>query len=344
MNENELAYVLPKAFAIRGFLLPKDLLRKLTYITSLAGLVDSLKNTAYSHYVSTIQQVSGITLERAFKQNLIDVEKKLIMHTTREIRDFLFSFFKRHELDNLKVAVKAKILKIPAEEYVDRINFDVEAFLGNRVYFAELIAATDIRGVRKSLAELGYEIDLDYMWSVGKEKPGFIDLLFDKIFYNDLVEGLSKLSERDRGIAEDTFSPRIDRYNVMLLLRSRHMGISLKKAYDFLVLCEECLPPEVLKRISEAENVGTIHKILCETKYSDWFRRVEKISTIAEVEKAFLKLHYERAERLFVGYPFNIGPLIGAILLKEREVNNLIAIAYGIEKGLPPRLVLPEII
>jgi len=335
----DILYAVPKAFALKGRLIDPMFLRRLVHAENLQRMTELMRNTPYHEKLAVIKEPTGIILEKVFRNSLVEDEIKLSRFVEGKRRKFLNALFSRHEIDNLKLFLKALVRGIPRNIFLERINLDVEKHLDKRALFVELLASDSIHEASLILKELGYELDLESL--VKDERAELIDFLLDKNFYINLLEALSLLGKEESGDILHVFSPRIDKYNLMLVLRSSFLGLSLDEIEKLLVKNPKGIP---LKELIEAPSatLEDLAKILRTYGYSEI--PLSKELSPVKLEKELMRIHYNRAETLFLGKTITIKPVVGAMLLKEREVLNLVAIVYGVERRLPPSTILEEII
>ena len=337
------AYVLPKAFSLKASLLSRQKIYELARMNNLEEFVSSLNILeGYKGCFNDIKNLSATSIERKLILKLIETERKFIEWSPREESLFLSVFFRRHEITNMKAMIHGRISGLSLREINRYIIVEVEQVLGHEDIIKRLrsIGKEEITFV---LRELGYPVNLGEVLPRILETGDYylIDAYLNRGFLHILQDNIGKLSEPNRGLCHYVFSVLIDMHNVINILRGKLWQLSTEEILDLIVEPKVgVINYEHLMKMINEKSLSSCINLLKDTQY----HHISKKRKIEDIEKEFRKFYYLRAEELFKGNMFSIGPLLGSIMLREREIKTLIAIAYGIERKLPFEILKEELL
>ena len=176
------------------------------------------------------------------------------------------------------------------------------------------------------------------------------DLYLDGAFYKNLVASFLRLPG---GLgtspeAEDMrliLSVEIDSYNVITVLRAKLWDLAPSAVKSLLVRPFFGVSQRHLFRMLESDSVGDALRVL---EVSGYRRLVPETTTdsdsIARLEDSFGLLVYSRAQKAFTWNAYGVGTTLALIKLKELEVKNLSAVAFGVEQALGSSRILSKLV
>jgi V/A-type H+-transporting ATPase subunit C len=189
--------------------------------------------------------------------------------------------------------------------------------------FVALLSGTPYESLNEGLARYNETHNLFIMES-----------MLDKIFWQDLWLKVLRL----RGLREfrEYIATRVETHNLKIILRAKSDGL-LREDIDPLLIAECTIVDELLSAFDEEELSGML-PLLEGTPYFEPLvsgqHEYERTGSIQAFEEVLDGSVLQRAEDIRKKKPFGPGPLIGFLVLKEREVKNLLAIVRSTEVDL----------
>jgi V/A-type H+-transporting ATPase subunit C len=97
-----------------------------------------------------------------------------------------------------------------------------------------------------------------------------------------------------------------------------------------------------------AENPQQLVEFVRESRYGEELEaaldELEEADSLIEFEYALDRALLEYSDQLSNRYPLSVCPVLAYVLAKEREVDNIRAVARGREAGLPPEEIEDELV
>lgn len=340
-------YSIVRSYALKGMLLDQAFYEDLAGSRSLEELVDKLRPTPYGPAVAELHHpLTSGALERAFTSNLIDVEYSLLRAIPKP--GALEAYFRRHIYRNVKTVLKAKAAERPHEEVSATLNLRAEEHLGIRDLVVKALAE---KGVAEAAAALkGTPMEEEALNAVEfyeREKDLLVfDTSLDRAFYRQLLHSLRKMKRDERKALEPLIAPEVDGYLVIASLRSRLWRLTPAETRRFLLNEGVKLRKKDVEAMAQASTIQEVLAALKETEYEEVLRGLETeppLRAVIDVEKWFRERVLREARKAFLRSVFRLAVVYAFFRLREEEVKNLSAIAFGIERGLPPSEILEEV-
>lgn len=218
------ANILAKVGAERSYLLSKEKFKSLTECKSLEEFASELQNTVYAEDLRKVTPpYSSTKFEKAFHENFIRVNYKILENSPKEVSQFLEIFLLRFENNNIKTILRGVKVKLSYEEILNRIYLDIEDYFKRHDIFEKASEATDIKAVVDIFRDTiyGEPLDLGLKQYEKTESLKFFDIPLDKMFYEHLDELFTKLPENEQQHAYSYMSLEIDSYILLTILRAK---------------------------------------------------------------------------------------------------------------------------
>ncbi|MHC1581532.1 MAG: V-type ATPase subunit [Candidatus Syntropharchaeia archaeon] len=344
MSVSKYAYVNAKVKAIMSDLLGEREIRSLVEAGSAKEMVSILMNTPYREEISSLPaDASLVSIERAFKENLVETYIRVIRSTKDEVRNLLTEILRKFEVENIKRVLRAKISGV-SEEIV---FFPVEKFFGRR--FSKLTEVASIEELIGLLEGTIYRKILEEaLPEYKKEKKAFpLEIALDNQLFISIWKKIEKLSPEDRSYAKNLLGTMIDCANIMTILRCKEEDIEIGELKKYLLPIKFRFDFDTAKDFVMAEDVKTAVLSLP----LPYGKLLSEAVPVFEAEKSLFPLEWVlenhllgKSRKVMSGYPFQIGTVIGFFNIKEVEVKNLCTIAICKENGIPPEEIRRYII
>lgn len=348
MSTPRYASVLAKIGAEKSKLLNDTKIKSLAESKNLAALTSQLRDTTYQTQIARVPlPLTSRKLERAYRENLIDSHVKLIRNSPGKAANFLSVYVLRFEVENIKILIKSINGELSAEEKRTRIYLSAEDFLKRRGMLEDASKALTMKQLQNTIKSSLYSAALSRGLQTYEENgsTAAFDILLDKVFYDQLRETYEALPKKERPHAQFYAATENDAFTLLTILRGKVLG------YDVNWL-RTALPPKYYQLFQDtvdsmlnAADFESALKIAQETHYGKLFAKAPTPEeTLAAAEKAFRKAVYQHAKTATVGEIFNVGAASAFMMLKEAEVNNLIAASAGVEGGVSTERILSQMV
>lgn len=319
----DLTYLICRAHGFETKLLTAEHIRELMAVNSLKELVERLSQTGYGPKLRDAKNIWD--LERIFAEELMDKFHRLLgISPEGVLRDFLKTYFRRYEVQNLIWLIRMKWRKA-SEEEVKSILLPTER-IGD-VKFEPLIKLESLEELFELLENQGYQGIAAF-----GEDISLIECALRKIHYQRLMERLSRIILADRRDIRSLLIPEIDLSNLKLCI------ITLLHNYDEDTVRKLLIknPGGIsLRELLASVKMGDIRKFIesfpnyrafLETVLSgeEWKIDVEQLRVVRKA------LYLKRVER-YISFLYVMKYIIDV----ETEYRNLRSIALSIYHNLP---------
>ena len=344
-------YVGTRASAQRGTLLGKASIEKLAESATLEELLDRLKATPYSDVLSNLAPpFTARTLELSLRRRL-DKTHYDLMEAAGEYR-LIQLYYLRHIAWNLKSVLKSKALGKSYEESVEYLDMKAEELVGRRELIVKVLSAGN---VREGLALLsGTEFHADIEKAVASFSASgevrFFDIYVDHAVLSKISKAYSsepRLYSSSRaldvaGIGE-IVAIDVDAYNVVSVLRAKLWDLPIQEVRNLLVTPAFRVPTSVLMTMIGSESVPDAVKQIEQIYPVKVEGQTNDEGLIDAVEEAFTDIMKATLTKTFTWQKLGPAYALALIKLLEFEVNNLAAIAIGVEAGIGPKKILSSL-
>ncbi|MEN2974120.1 MAG: V-type ATPase subunit [Candidatus Caldarchaeales archaeon] len=340
-------YSIARSYALKGMLLEFSIYEDLARSKNLEEFVDRLRTTVYGQALTEAPKpLNSENLEKIFERDLIDVEYSLIRYMSKA--KFLETYFLRYAYKNLKLILKAKAQLTTYEEVYSKINLRAEEHLRIRDLIVKALAEKDLETAIKTLEGTPIYRDLEFALEVyGREKDlQVFETSLDRSFYENLLQSIKFVDRDEKKPLKSLIAYEIDGYLVTTALRSRFWNLTPAETRRFMIQSGIKLDSKKLERMIQATKIDEVLMVLEDTDYQRIIGMVDPsqiLKTINIVDSWFREELIKRAKRTFLENIFSQAVVYSFIKLKEIEVRNLSALAFGIEYGLPPSEILANV-
>ncbi len=343
-------YVGTKAFAIRGTLLDAGTVQKLAEASSLEELINRLRSSPYSDVLSGLAPpYTARRTEAALRERLATVHRSITSGAGRYA--ILQLYYAKYLAWDLKVALKAKALNRSYEETTEYLDMKAEELVGRRDLLVKVLTAKDVAEAVTMLSGTEFFQDVEKA-QASYSSTGEVRF-FDAYIDHSVLSAISKeyslnaklyaaKASGSNGVG-DIVAIDVDSYNAVSVLRAKLWGLKDSEVQELVVTPTRRVGAVLLNEMASAESVAEAVKALG-SAYSFQLAQAQSDEELIDaVEDSFSRELHRTAQLAFVWQGLGPGTILALIKLLEHEVNNLAAIAIGVEAGIDPKTILAKL-
>ncbi|CAD5243229.1 V-type ATP synthase subunit C [Thermococcus camini] len=315
--------------AMEAKLLTEQRFNELAESRTLQNFVVGLEDTDYRDYFSDLSSYDVESIERALERALAGTYELMIKILPKRSAPFFRLMLEEWDVRNVASVVKAKLAGEPASDYVVEIGTmlpKIKAIAGAKTMEEILVV----------LEGTPYEEPYQKL-ILGEITPREFETELYRMHYGKLLSYALSRKEDERVILEEFVRLKIDKLNILTVLRAKAAGMSAEDIRPMLI-------PGGSVRLDPLLHVDDLGMALAEldsTKYGPVIRdvREEVERDLSILERALERHILTRVNELNRFYPLSVAAPLGYVLQKEREVRRLRAIAKLISDGLEPERI-----
>ncbi len=344
-------YTGTKAYALRGMLLDRSSIQKLAESASLDELVNRLRGTHYSKVLSNVAPpFTARRVEVALRERLAEVHHS-IMSTAGRYR-IIELYYLRNIAWDLKLVLKAKALNKSYDETAEYLNMKAEELVGRRDLIVKVLSARDVTEAVSLLSGSEFSGDAEKALTSfnARSEVRFFDMYID----HSVLSGISKeystnyrlyLSPRMTEVAGvgDIVATDIDAYNVLSVLRAKLWGLPEQEARELIISPTHKISSSALVRMIGSESTSEAAKLIESAYPIPGLGAQGDEEQIDLVDDEFTDTMRTTASRAFVWQGLGPSTALALVRLLEFEVNDLAAVAIGVEAGIDTRGILSRL-
>jgi vacuolar-type H+-ATPase subunit C/Vma6 len=233
--------------------------------------------------------------------------------------------------------LKAVSVGLPHEKIISSIYLSVEEFLKRQDVIKQASLGFQVKSVVDALINTVYGPilvpGLQKYEETGSTK--FFDFLLDKLFYEQLGDAFQNLSKKEQKHAFFYTSMEIDRFILLTILRAKILKYDSHSIRMVLPNTRaRNISENIIEALLHADNFDLAFNRIQQSRYAPCFMKMEiPKELISSAERAFRNAMLEHFTKTKVGDQFNVNILLGLMIQKAIETQNLTAISVGIEYG-----------
>jgi V/A-type H+-transporting ATPase subunit C len=279
----------------------------------------------YAKYIDEYPLEKALDTQLAETYNLIAT---IAPDNSKEVFQFLL---KKWDIRNIKSIIIAKEaglnidetmnLVVPYGELSDRLN--------------TLIDADSIEEIINGLEGTEYAPILEDALPIYKESGVLlpIEAALDKYLLQNLLRTAATPEDDNTAYLHEYVGNMVDISNIKIILRAKVDGLKFEDIEPYMISDGYQLREWKLKDLMESEDVSGVINGLEGTDYapllSDSLNTYSETGSIAAFEKDLDNHINEIAKRISLKNQFGLGPMIGFLNKKEKEIKNLKTIVRG---------------
>jgi len=335
--------ILVKASAERSYLLSKEQLRRLVECKTLNELAVQLQGSPYESLLRLSKPPSAVNFQRVFKEDLVRVYNKMMAFSPKRIIEFLGSYLRYLEIENLKVLIKLKNAGVSYGSILNVLLLSIEEVFKMKERFIRAAKAKDVNGVIEAFKGTVY----DPILSEGLkryEETGltkFFDFSLDRTYHDYLLSSAESLPREEREIALLVAGLRVDVFNIVTAIRSKFLGYPPHLTFRAITRRFFRLSEKQVRNIVSSSDIREALAYVRESFYGNFLTPHDNIEEfIKDFERKVNHFILRNISRERLAKPFTIAVPLEVMLRKEIETKNLVMLSSGIEFGWNPKDIL----
>lgn len=341
------AYPFAKSFAERGALLKRRFIEELADSKDLNDLVNALRATPYSDKVSAIAPpLTGIKIEHALRRSLIELHHRYI--STLSNPSPLDALFMRHIARNLKTVLRSLAAGKSHEEVSRLVDLRAEELVGMRDIVVKAYSASSLGEGVGALAStpFGGAMTRALQLYEKTKDPAVFDVELDRVVSQWIGSGVERCVRRERREVAKLVFPIIEQFIVTAVLRAKIWELTSMEIRGLIGEVKTRIPNSVIEAMVESKSIEEALTALSLVRSLGIPipTHGDEASAIRAVEDGFRRRLVEDARKTFLTGHSVMNSIISSLFLKENEVANLVAIAVGIEEGVPPQRIIDRLV
>ena len=290
---------------------------------------------------------SGVDLiEYALNRNLAKHFDDILDWSSGRIYDQIAAYLRKFDAWNLKTVLRGL--------YSDASREEVEADLirageFDEAFLSRLLDAQDVEGVVELCSGTIFGPGLEAALEQYQEEDVLVPLenAVDLAFYEHLLDDVGTVTDVDSPAALylEFLQAEIDFRNVRNALRLSRSGADIDPSEYFIEGGRLFDADELTKLVANTDElVARIRDSAYGDELSSALNELEEAESLIGFENALDTALQEYADHFSNSFPVSICPVLAYIIAKEREINNIRAIARGKEAGLDEDEIEAELV
>lgn len=295
----------------------------------LSEILETENVTEIKNYLSGFEEyakfINKYPIEKALNCQLAESYAVLADLAPSELEGTFKALNTKWDIYNIKSLITATHIGLSSEETLDLlVPFGKE--------YETIESLTDSNEMTDIIAGLEgtiYASILEDALPDYKEKNLVLPLeaALDKFYLEELLRNSATPDNDNNRILHIYIGTQVDVDNLKIILRSKADGLSFSDINPYITETGFQIQDWKLKELMESEDVPTVVNALEGTEYSEALNEAltlyEQSGSIVVFEDALNELLKDNARRLSLKQPFGVGPMIGFLDGKKREISNL---------------------
>ncbi len=339
-------YVSARVRARRAALFADEDYRKLVRMGP-SGIARFMEESEYEREINELgARFSGVDLiEHALNRNLAKHFGDLLEWSEGRLYDLIARYLRKFDVWNVKTIIRGIYTETPAEEIQTDL---IRAGELDDATLDRLLEVDAIEDVVEILDGTVYHDPLEAAYEQFEETGALVPLenALDREFYEHLLDNLGRPQEGPEAKYVEFLQAEIDFLNARNALRLARSGADLDPASYYIaggVLFDQqdlnrlvTDLDELVDHIAENKRYGK--------RLSGALGQLREADSLIQFEHALDAALLEYSDTLSSIYPVSVSSVLSYILAKEREIENIRAIARGREVGLSESEIEEELV
>jgi V/A-type H+-transporting ATPase subunit C len=339
-------YVTARVRSRRAKLFDADDYRKLVRMGP-SEIARFMEDTEYEAEMNALgARHSGVDLvEYALNRNQAKHFDDLLSWADGDLYEYIANYLRKFDAWNVKTVIRGV--------YTDADREDIEDDLIRTGEFSErrldrLVESSSIEDVVEQLSDTIFGDPLEEAFEDFESEGVLVPLenAVDRAFYAHLLDDIGQPEpDTPTALYREFLEAEVDFRNLRNGLRIARSGADIDPA-EYFIEGGSLFSGEELRQL--ATNVDELVSRIRESTYADDLEealtKLEDADSLIQFEHALEAALLEYSGKLSNRYPLSVCPVLSYILAKEREVENIRAIARGREAGLDVEEIEEELV
>ncbi|MDR0900317.1 MAG: V-type ATP synthase subunit C [Methanobrevibacter sp.] len=284
------------------------------------------------------EHIDNYSLEKSLDIQLSETYDMIARIAPENIKKAFVALAKKSDINNIKSLITAKEANLNSN---DTSNLLIPS---GKLYedIQHLIDSNTVEDVVAGLDGTEYGVVLEDALNEYKESKMILPLeaALDKYYLENLLTAANVPSNDNTAILYSYIGSQVDVNNIKLIIRAKTDGLNYEGISPYMIKEGHDIKEWKLKDLMESEDVSGVINSLEGTDFAqilnDNLQNYNETGSVAVFEKALDEYISDYANSLSLKNPLGIGPIIGFLNKKEKEVKNLKIIARAKrEAGFP---------
>ncbi|MFP8957439.1 V-type ATP synthase subunit C [Natrialbaceae archaeon A-CW3] len=339
-------YVNARVRARRAALFSDEEYRKLIRMGP-SGIARFMEETEYEREINALgARFSGVDLiEYALNRNLAKHFHDLLDWSEGRLYDLIARYLRKFDVWNVKTIIRGIYTDTPSEEIENDL---IRAGEIDDSTIDRLLEVDAIEDAIETVNRTMFYEPLSAAYDVYEETGALVPLenALDRAFYENLLADLGRPQEGPEALYVEFLEAEIDFRNARNALRLARTGADLDPASYYIDGGVLFTQGELSRLVTDYDEL--VGHIADSRRYGDSLSqalsRLREAESLIQFEHALDAALLEYADTLSSSYPVSVSAVLSYILAKEREVENIRAIARGREVGLSETEIEEELV
>ncbi|MFB6163977.1 MAG: V-type ATP synthase subunit C [Haloarculaceae archaeon] len=305
-----------------------------------------MEESKYGEEIDALgSRYTGVDLiEYALTANLAQHFEDLLQWSQGRLYDLIARYLRKFDAWNAKTAIRGAYthsdVETIDEDFIRAGEFDDDLLTG-------LEQAGEVEAVVALLEDTIFGPALEEALGEFEDTGTLVPLenAIDRTFYAELLAGIGAATESGTREFVKFLQAEIDFRNVRNAVRLARSGADIDPA-EYFIEGGRLFSPEELSAL--AGNLDELVARLSASNYADELTaaidRLESADSLIQFEHALDEALLSYSDHLSKIFPLSVCPVLAYVLAKEREVDNIRAIARGREAGLTEDEIEEELV
>ncbi|MDR9432019.1 MAG: V-type ATP synthase subunit C [Natronomonas sp.] len=339
-------YVTARVRSRRAKLFDADDYRKLVRMGP-SEIARFMEDTEYETEMNALgARHSGVDLiEYALNRNLSKHFDDLLTWADGSLYEYIANYLRKFDAWNVKTVIRGIYTDAPREEVEDDLIRTGE-FAGATL--DRLLEATSIEDATEALSGTIFGDALEDAYEDFESADVLVPLenAVDRAFFAHLLDDVGQPEpDTPNALYREFLEAEIDFRNLRNALRIARSGADIDPG-EYFIDGGRLFGGEELRQL--ASNPDELVTAIRESSYgndlTEALDELENAESLIGFEHALNSALLEYSEKLSNRYPLSICPVLSYVLAKEREIENIRAIARGREAGIPVDEIEEELV
>ena len=320
------AYTNAKIRSMHGMLLGKKRLEELADLEPI-NIAGALEETEYGDIIARgfSDDIDPLKIEFSIRENLYKSYEKISGFLPGGSKKFFSIYMKKFEVADIKTVLVGIYSKTPPQEIKKHLVSYYQEEL------QDVVSSSTIPEAVSKLEKTEYgPILQEHLPIYGKTSSLLpLEIALDRYVYRQIQAVITTIRESDMEIIRKMIGAEVDIQNLKIILRA----MVEKKKWDvseYVIPYGYELPDFKLKELTEIDEVERIVNELEGTSYYKplyaALEEYKEYKSIGVFEKALNKSYVTLGKSISTRQPFGVGPVIGYVISRSQEIQNIITI------------------
>jgi len=340
-------YVTARIRSRRAALFDEDDYRRLVRMGT-GEIARFMEETEYEREMNALgaRYSGGDLIEYALNRNLARHFEDLLRWADGRLYDYVARYLRKFDAWNAKTAIRG----VYSGAGPEAIESDfVRAGEFSEALLSRLSSADSVGAIVEALEGTIFADALEEAYSDYERTELLVPLenAIDRTFFEDIDEGLPSAGEADQAtqLYVEFVTAEIDFRNVRNALRLARSGTDMDPSAYFIDGGRLFTADQLRQLVGSTDQlIEHIHQSIYGEALSEALELLAEADSHIQFEHALDAALLKFADTLSNRYPLSVCPVLSYVLAKEREVDNIRAIARGREADLSPEEIETELV